>query len=208
MEPPTRVSGRANKGQNRKRALSTTSPTQGSKRTLKRPLKQALKKALNHQIRRPTEPLQQLLVLIFVKFSPLRSEQLEELEEEEEELEEELEEEEEELEKLEEQLEEEPEEELEELPISFISWWEAVYGREALPSVVSSKYNTTKLFYRLIKCWQDSIITKYLLQIFTINRLKATTSYKKQLKTDYFYYKISERYNLYKVIKLLKDLYK
>jgi hypothetical protein len=52
MEPPTRVSGRANKGQNRKRVLSTTSPTQASKRTPKRPLKRTLKKALNRQARR------------------------------------------------------------------------------------------------------------------------------------------------------------
>ena len=189
MEPPTRVFGRANKGQNRKRALSTTSPMQASKRTPKRRLKLILKKALNRQAKRRTEPPQQLPSPIFVESSPPRPEQLDEEEEEEEEPEEELdkeeeeEEEEEELEEQPEEPEEQPEDKLEEepeeLPISFMSWWKAVYRREVLPGAVSLKYNTTNLFYHLIKRWQDSIIAKCLPQIFTVNRLKVAASYKK-----------------------------
>ena len=93
--------------------------------------------------------------------------------------EEEEEEEEEPKEQLEEQPEDEPEDKPEELPISFMSWWKAVYGREALPSAVFLKYDTTNLFYHLIERWRDSIITKYLLWIFTVNRLEAAASYKK-----------------------------
>ena len=89
-----------------------------------------------------------------------------------------------------------------------MSWQKAVYGREALPGAVSLKYNTTNLFYHLIKRWQDSIIAKCLPRILTVNRLKAAASYKKQLKTDHFHYEIGERRDLYKVTKLLKDLYK
>jgi hypothetical protein len=89
-----------------------------------------------------------------------------------------------------------------------MSRWKAVYGREALPGAVSSKYDTTNLFYHLIEHWRDSIIAKCLPRIFTVNRLKAAASYKKQLKTNHFRYKISERRNLYKVTELLKDLYK
>jgi hypothetical protein len=74
MEPPTRISGRANKGQNRKHALSTTLPTQASKRTPKRPLKRTLKKALNRQARRRMEPPRQLPSPIFIKSSPPRLE--------------------------------------------------------------------------------------------------------------------------------------
>ncbi|XTI94000.1 hypothetical protein V2W45_1335480 [Cenococcum geophilum] len=133
MEPPTRIFSRANKGQNYKRALSTTSPTQASKRTPKRCLKLILKKASNRQVRRYTEPPQQLLSPIFIESSPPRPEQLDKEEEEDkEEPEEELDKEEEEekkkeeLEEQPEEPEEQPEEELEEepeeLPISFISW--------------------------------------------------------------------------------------
>ena len=194
MEPPTRIFSRANKGRNRKRILSTTLPTQASKRTPKRPLKLILKKTSNYPVRRCTEQPQQLPSPIFVESSPPRPEQLDEEEEEEEEepeeepeeeldKEEEEEEEEEELEEQPEELEEQPEEELEEepeeLPISFISWRKAVYGKEALPGAVSLKYNTTNLFYHLIERWQDSIIAKCLPQIFTVNRLKAAASYKK-----------------------------
>ena len=137
IEPPTHVSSRANKGQNRKHILSTTSPTQASKRTPKRPSKQTLKKALNHQVRHYIEPPRQLPLLIFIKSSPPQLEQLEEPKEEEEpeeelkeELKKELKEEEEKEEKEpkeqlkeqpEEEPEEEPKEELKELPISFIS---------------------------------------------------------------------------------------
>ena len=117
----------------------------------------------------------QLPSLIFIKSSPPQLEQLEELEEEEkpkEELKEELEEklkkkeeeeEKEEKEKPKEQLKKQPEEkpeeeleeelkELEEVPISFINWWKAVYKKKALPSTVFLKYNTTNLFYHLIEC--------------------------------------------------------
>ena len=223
MEPPTRVFGRANKGQNRKRALSTTSPTQASKRTPKRLLKLTFKKASNRQARRRTEPPQQLPSPIFVESSPPRPEQLDEeeeeeepeeepeeeldKEEEEEEEEEEPEEQPEEPEEPEEQPEEEPEEEPEELPISFMSRWKAVCGREALPGAVSSKYDTTNLFYHLIERWQDSIIAKCLPRIFTVNRLEAAASYEKQSKTDHFRYEISDRRDLYKVTELLKDLH-
>ena len=37
------------------------------------------------------------------------------------------------------------------VPVSFMSRWKAVSGREALPGTVSSKYNTNNLFYHLIE---------------------------------------------------------
>jgi hypothetical protein len=77
-----------------------------------------------------------------------------------------------------------------------------------LPSAVSSKYNTNNLFYHLIEHWQNIVIRKCLLQIFIINRLKVAVLYKKQLKANNFLYKINNRDNLYKVLKLLKDFCK
>jgi hypothetical protein len=213
MEPPTRISGRANKGKNRKRALSTAAPTQASKRTPKHSLKLVLK-VPNHQARHNTKLPQQPPSPVFIQSSPPQSEQLAESEDElerelaEEEPNEELEEEPE--EELEEESEEEPEEELEEepedLPISFMSRWKAVHGKEVLPGAVSSKYSTTNLFYYLIEHWRDSIIAKCLPRVFIVNRLEAAASYEKQSKADHFRYEIGERCDLYKVIELLKDL--
>ena len=94
------------------------------------------------------------------------------------------------------------------VPVSFISRWKAVSRREALLSAVSSKHNTKNLFYSLIKSQHNSVIKKCLLQIFNINRLKAATLYKRQLKANNFLYKVNDRNNLYKILKLLKDLRK
>ena len=92
------------------------------------------------------------------------------------------------------------------VPVSFISYQKVVSKREALPSAVSLKYNTNNLFYDLIKRQRDSIIIKCLLQIFNINRLKVAALYKRQLKVNNFLYKVNNYNNLYKVLKLLKDI--
>ena len=212
MDSAVRVSARA-KGQRRKRTLSNTSPPppQVSKR--------ALKKTRRHPTgRRPARRLTQPPALqppspLFIRSSPPLSAQPDTVEEEGEEEEEEEkgeEEEEEEEEDKEEEEEEEKEEEdrtsLPPVPVSFMSRWKAVSGREALPGAVSLKYNTENLFYNSIKSWRDSIIRKCLPQIFNINRLKAAASYKRQLKANNFLYEVNDRNDLYKVLKLLKDL--
>ena len=94
------------------------------------------------------------------------------------------------------------------VPISFMSRQKAVSRRKALPSAVSLKYNTDNLFYYLIKRWRNIVIRKCLPRIFIVNRLKAAISYKKQLKANNFLHKINNRNDLYRVLKLLKDLYK
>ena len=62
---------------------------------------------------------------------------------------------------------------------------------------MSLKYNTNNLLYTLIKCWRNSVITKCLLQIFNINRLKVAALYKKQLKANNFLYKVNNYTDLY-----------
>ena len=73
---------------------------------------------------------------------------------------------------------------------------------------MSSKYDTENLFYSSIESWRDSVIKKCLPQIFNNNRLKTAALYKRQLKANNFLYKVNNRNDLYKVLKLLKDLYK
>ena len=161
MDPPVRVSARANKGQSHKRILSTTLPPprrsksaskRAPKRAPKERSKRAVNKAQNCPARRPTSPLSPL----FIRSSPPLSAQPDAVEEEEGEEEEQEE---------EEQEEEEEEEDrilLSPVPVSFMTRWKAVFGREALPGAVSLKYNTNSLFYHLIKRWRDSVLGKCL----------------------------------------------
>jgi len=83
------------------------------------------------------------------------------------------------------------------VPVSFISRWKAVSGREALPGAMSSKYDTENLLYSLIKRWRDSVITRCLPWIFNVNRLEAAASYKRQLKANNFLYEVNDRTDLY-----------
>ena len=83
------------------------------------------------------------------------------------------------------------------VPVSFISCWKAVSRREALPSMMSLKYDTKNLLYSLIKRQCDSIIIRCLLWIFNINCLEAAALYKRQLKANNFLYKVNDRTNLY-----------
>jgi len=83
------------------------------------------------------------------------------------------------------------------VPVSFISRWKAVFGREALPSAMSSKYDTKNLLYSSIKRWRDSVIIRYLPRIFNVNCLKAAALYKRQLKANNFLYEVNNRTNLY-----------
>ena len=52
------------------------------------------------------------------------------------------------------------------------------------------------------------MIRKCLPRIFNVNRLKAAASYERQSKANNFLYEVNDRNDLYKVLKLLKDLRK
>ena len=193
MAPPVRVSARANKG---KSTLSTTSPPpQASKR--------APKKAQRRPARRPTPPPPQPSSPLFITSSPPPSEQPDTVEEDDDN------EEDKDGDKEDDEDEEGEEEDkmsLPPVPVSFMSRWKVVSGREALSGVVSSKYDTDNLFYHLIERWRDIVIGKCLPRIFIVNRLEAAVSYEKQLKANNFLHEINDRNDLYRVLELLKDL--
>jgi hypothetical protein len=110
-------------------------------------------------------------------------------------------------EEAEENLSVETDDEIRAGPVSFMSRWKAVAGKEVLSGAQSQKLNTDTIFYHSIVVWRDSVVARCLPRKFNINKLEAAVYYERQPKADVFLQEIHDRADLYRACSLITDLH-